>query len=393
MTAAPSSFAVSAPLRPPQVAVLATLAFLLASLSGCFGATIAARDLPAHLMARPIANAQTLDLSKLAGRTSATDRIVPGDVVEVTVAAGLSEDNVYPFKVRVDENGIGQMPHLGELALGGLSLGEAEATIGKAAIDRDIFTAPHVTVLMHEPKMHEIIVVGAVNEPGRIELSAGSADLLQAITAAGSLAENAGTKVDIKIPGKDDTSRRRPLVAQAGGTMGHSSYVPPDVAAFESDIQLAGYELTSTPNGGKLVTVDLASAVQQGKQGPRLPDGAVISIETRDPQPIFVSGLVQKPDRYDYPIGEELRLLEAISMAGDLTNPLANKVYVIRKSQLPNGATEHAVVKVNYQKAKFDPVENLVLMPGDEVSVERTPATIILDVFKTVGFGFTGRAF
>ena len=375
-----------------RVVALGLLTVCVSSLSGCFGKTIRAHELPAYLMARPIDNAQTLDLSKLAGRTEPADRIVAGDVLEVTVAAGLSEEDVYPFKIRVQENGRGKLPHIGELLLAGLEMSQAEAAIGELAIEQGVFTAPHVTVLMLEPKMNEIVVVGAVNEPGPIALRAGSSDLLQAITAAGSLSEEAGTTVDIKLPGARD-GQDGPLVAAAGGGVQQVSYEAASRSAFEDDVRRAGYQLVSLPGGGQSVEVDLASAIRLGKQGPRLPDGAVVSVEKRDPQPIFVSGLVSKPDRYEYPIGEELRLLEAISMAGDLTNQLADKVYVIRKGRSQSGQLEHVVIKTSYQKAKFDPTENIVLMPGDEVSVERTPATMFLDIFKTIGFGFTGRAF
>ena len=369
---------------------LALLGATVAALSGCFGGTISSREIPAHMMARPISNAQTLDLSKLAGRTVSTDRIVPGDVIEVTITAGLAEEDAFPFKVRVNEDGVGRLPHIGSLPLAGLELSEAEAEIGELAIDKGVFNAPHVTVLMEQPKLHRVTVVGAVNEPGLVELRAGSADLLQALTAAGSLSEEAGTRVDIKLPSPTAGQRLgdRPLTAGLHSTQGRDAY-----AQFDSDIQLAGYEVTQTATGSRQVTVELVSAIQQGKQGPRLPDGAVVSVEKRDPQPIFVNGLVAKPNRYDYPIGEELRLLEAISMAGDLSNVLADKVYVIRKAPAANGGTEHAVIKVSYQKAKFDPAENLVLMPGDEISVERTPATLALDIFKNVGFGLSGRAF
>ena len=369
---------------------------MLAAQSGCVGATIRAADLPAHMVARPISNAQTLDLSRLAGQSVANDRIFPGDVLSVTVAAGLGMENVFPLKVRVGEDGFANLPHIGAVPVAGLEFGEAEAAIGRVAIDKRIFTAPHVVVTMHTPKTSEITVVGAVNNPGVKKIPTGSADLLTALTAAGSLNETAGTRVEIKVPAMQQS---QPLVAGLsngdGGvrTAGHSQSMTPDRAAFASDIQLAGYQLTTDASGGQLVSVDLASAIAQGKQGPRLPDGAVVSVETRDPQPIFVNGLVARPDRYEYPVGEELRLLEAISMAGDLRNQLADKVYVIRKSQNAAGQIDHAVIKVSYQKAKFDPTENLVLMPGDEVSVERTPLTVALDVFKTVGFSLSGRAF
>ena len=83
-------------------------------------------------------------------------------------------------------------------------------------------------------------------------------------------------------------------------------------------------------------------------------------------------------------------MLDIIGMAGGMTSPVANKIYVIRR--IP-GEPEAQVIKVSYQKAKRDRNENIRLASGDVVSVERTPLTIMFDAFdRFVNFGVGATA-
>jgi polysaccharide export outer membrane protein len=138
------------------------------------------------------------------------------------------------------------------------------------------------------------------------------------------------------------------------------------------------------------VTVNLATISDSGSTNYRLDDGAVVSVETRDPAPLHVLGLVTKPDAYEYPIGENLRVLGALAMAGGRSNPVANRVLVIRPDPLTG---EQAVIQVNYNRAKDDLNENMLLRPGDTVIVDQTATTIFLDTIRTVGFTIGGSVF
>src|SRR5690606_24699589 len=97
--------------------------------------------------------------------------------------------------------------------------------------------------------------------------------------------------------------------------------------------------------------------------GYQLPDGAIVNVQRQDLEPIYVYGLVRKPGEYDYPVGQEMRLTSAIALAGDISNPLADEVYVIRK--IP-GRKEPVVIDLSLKKAKErGELENLLLKPGD----------------------------
>jgi protein involved in polysaccharide export with SLBB domain len=88
-----------------------------------------------------------------------------------------------------------------------------------------------------------------------------------------------------------------------------------------------------------------------------------------------------------------VRVLDAIAMAGGVSSPVADKVYVIRHI---DGELEPAVIQVSIAKAKRSGDENMLLTTGDLVSVESTIATQSLDTLSTffrVGLSMGGSMF
>ncbi|MCA9061417.1 MAG: hypothetical protein KDA96_00080, partial [Planctomycetaceae bacterium] len=106
-----------------------------------------------------------------------------------------------------------------------------------------------------------------------------------------------------------------------------------------------------------------------------------------DPPPIYVTGLVYNNGPVEYPVGKTLRVLDAVSLAGGLRNQLADKIYVIRKVA---GSDDPAVIQVSHQRAKHHGEENIVLAPGDVVSIEQTAATVFLDMFQIIRLSISG---
>ena len=86
-------------------------------------------------------------------------------------------------------------------------------------------------------------------------------------------------------------------------------------------------------------------------------------------------------------------MLDAIALAGGSTSIVADKVYVIRPVK---GRPQPLVIQASMQRAKHDGQENLILMEGDLVSIEQTPATAVLDSMTKLfhlTFGVTGTNF
>ena len=352
-------------------------------LTGCSNVkSFQADKLPVHLQAPPLANAQTIDLTKMAASTASTDIIGEGDVIEVSISAGLSSNDTTTFPVRVAENGTAQLPIIGPVNLKGADLEEAEAIIMGVCVDKGLYRSPHVTVTMKRPKMNYVTVLGAVEKPGTYKLRANQSDVLQAIVAAGSLSEDAGTFVQIRQPGVDGfKAQGRSMIASQPGDQKDGQ---------NGLIQQASNELQAQTSGASAVRINLASAAVENPNALKLQDGGVIMVERRDPKPIHVLGLVRKPDRYEFPISEDLRLLDAIALASGTNNPFADKVFIIRNN--PAGG-EPILIEGSIKKAKRNGKADLRLSPGDIVTVERTASTSLFDAVRIIGFNIGARIY
>lgn len=327
-----------------------------------------ARELPANLQAAHIENPKTLDLIRLANGTYNNELIAADDVLEVNIIAGLNpKDNPPSMQPRVSKNGEISLPEVGDVNVAGLDLESAESAIATACVQRQIYRRPHVTVSMKRQATNRVMVAGAVKNPNYYNLPRGSSDLLSALVVAGGLADDAGTNVDVRNASGGAIQPDR--IAQGFGAagdvvnVGHSQSLP-----------------TGLRSGPTSFRLDLVSATKNGQASPQLGDGSIVTVERRDPESIQVLGLVNKPGEIKYPIGTEMRLLDAISQAGWTNNQGANKVYIIRNNP------RQFVIQASLRDAKRDPAENLRLAPGDVVSVEQTPTTVMIDALKVIRF-------
>lgn len=355
-------------------------------LSGCAGGkAYTVKSLPQRWHARPTANVRTVGLTKLANDTTPIDQIVPGDVVEVSVAVGFSSDDSAQFAVRVNDDGRATIPDVGSVALAGLTLQEAEFAVRNACVQRKIYRNPHVAVTFKHRKMMQVVVVGGVEKEGTYMLPVGSAGLLQAISQAGGFTEEAGTNVEIRYPGRT-VSESEKMIAQAAGTEGSG---PPQVPGIDPASPI-GRPLPVRTEGARTVQVNLATLSNGDSQDLRLSDGAVVMVERLDPPPLQVIGLVKEPQQVKFPVGKDVHLLDALAMAGGQNSLVADKVYVIRRRP---EEPEPALIEVSMRQAKRNGAHNLLLEPGDTVSVEQTPATVLLEVIRTIGFNINAYAF
>ena len=338
-------------------------------LTGCVSSDlIPASEVPGNLQAIHIENPKTLEFGRLANGNYNNDLIAADDVLEVNVLAGLNpKDNPPTMQPRVSKNGMISLPEVGDVNVAGLDLESAESAIATACVQRQIYRRPHVTVSMKRQATNRVMVAGAVKNQGYYNLPRGSSDMLSAIVAAGGLADDAGTNVEVRNPSSGVVRSDR--IAQDPGS--------------PSDMRNVGYSQslpTGQRSGPTTFKVDLVSATKNGQSAALLGDGSIVTVERRDPESIQVLGLVQKPGEIKYPIGTDLRLLDAISQAGWTSNQGANKVYIIRNNP------RQAVIEASIREAKRNVDENIRLSPGDVVSVEQTPTTVMIDTLKLIRF-------
>jgi polysaccharide biosynthesis/export protein len=323
-------------------------------LAGCSQNQFSATKLPLEYTAPPNENMEEIDLSRLKHWSTNSELIDRGDVLDVTMMTNYSTLTATTAPVRVADNGMGDIPLIGPVALAGLEIEAAEAAIGAAAVARGIFQKPNITVTMRRQRSNRITVIGAVKQPGAYNLPRGSSSLLAAIVAAGGLTDDGGPEIEI---------RRSLAVLQP----------PPP---------------PGTPFPPLVVPVNIAKAAQEDDRNHCVGDGDVVVVHRRAPKPLYVIGLVQKPGEYRLPPNQTLQLLDALALAGERSTPLADKVLVIRHVPCRE---QPVLIVASVHEAKHNGNANLRLAPGDIVSVEDTPLTLIARVLaETVRFTVGG---
>lgn len=351
-------------------------AVFLVILTGCQTANhFTAENLPRNLQAPKQVNAQELDLSDFATASSSSDEIVPGDILEVAISASLNQDDQTMIPVSVQDDGTATLPEIGTIKLAGYEPQAAEAMIRREAVARQLYHNPTVTVSFKHKKVNKVRVLGGVNEPGTYELPPGSSDIVAAIAAAGGLSESAGENVDVRNPRGSSTPRRNTVVD-------NSSLKPYSVISDSKEVAVQPASFR----------VNLASASTSETNGYYVNNGGVVMVEKRNPAPINVQGLVKKPDIYDFPIGKDVTVLSAISMAGGTSNPFADKIFIVRQTDHSNN--EPAVIQVSLRKARRSgrKISNPRLQPGDTVFVEQTPQTVVFEALQLIRIGVSGTA-
>lgn len=337
---------------------------------GCAGRVVRARRLPAQWQAAHVSNARIVDLGRLSTPTTSSTVIEPEDVVDVSINSGIdpgAQAAVVP--VRVGPDGKASLSLIGTVEVAGLEPHAAEQEIAKAAIDRGIYRVPQVTVTIRKKATNRITVIGAVEKPGVIEVPRGQSTLLTALVSAGALSKNAGTKVEVR--------RNSEPLAKSNATAGGVQLAAAEHTGEVSDEAVP----QAIPVSSETITVDLASLDDSGSQNVALADGDVVRVEARDPLPINVIGLVRKPGQYEVPVNKAIHVLDALALAGERSNPWADKVIIKRHVR---GQSEPIVIQTSISMAKRDNASNVRLAPGDAVSIEETPQTVTYNVLSSV---------
>src|SRR5712664_3172945 len=145
------------------------------------------------------------------GTSSPPDLLIgAGDLLEVSLY-GMPD---FKTDVRVDSGGEISLPMLGTVAVGSLSIEQAQALIERKLSQKGLFNDPHVTVFEKEYATQGISVLGEVQRPGIYPLL-GSRKLYDVISAAGGTTPKAGRYVLITRRNDPQHSVRVPLLTGA----------------------------------------------------------------------------------------------------------------------------------------------------------------------------------
>ncbi len=246
-----------------------------------------------------------------AGPEDSTYTLRPNDTIRLAVY----EEPDLSVQVRILKTGQASFPLIGSVEIGGLSVVAAAAKI-RELYAKDYLVDPKLTLTVDEYATEFISVIGAVKNPGQIPMPvSGRLDLASAMATAGGLAENADAN-GIQL-------------VRASGTT--SNFSMSSIGGGSGRIQL---------EAGDRVIVNQSAFV--GKS-------------------MSVLGQVAKPGPVAFPLNGRLDLVNAIAMAGGLTE-LANpkKVSINRKG---------TVTIVDFKTISQRGDRPFLLQPDDVVTV------------------------
>lgn len=319
-------------------------------------------DLPAELFASRSQLPFAADLSNSVVRTT-LNAIEPGDTVEVALLNNASFDGMSSITTSVALDGTVVLPALGKVSLTGVPLHSASEAVIRTSSTANQLSSQSLHITLKAPRQNRVTVLGAVAHPGVYLLPRNESDLVAALAVAGGLNRGAGRKVIIQGPTSPNLSTSVP-------------------AASSPAVDLSGASMPgsfSNPLMPGRRTIDLTDT--SALQPTAIADGEVVIVEQSEVPSVLIIGTVGKPGRYEFPADGTLTALDAISTAQGIPNKVVDTVVVCR--QVPN-QDEKALIQISLRAATRNPEDDLLLMPGDIVSVEPTAKSLMRDTFKYV---------
>ena len=385
------------------------------ALTGCMSwrsGTIATSELQPQLQAKAPSPISALQLANLGAPVTSRVVIGPGDLLDISVSNLAGENQGYPVPVRVGDDGCVQLPLVGPIIVNNLTLPEAEQTIFVQYSCQGILKRPQVVVSLRETHKVRVYVLGGVKNPGMYELNGKEADLLSALVSAGGLLPDASSAVDIRrrvvvqptraptdqlhTAGNQVTPTSLQRASPAAETTGTSQATAQNSSPYSAQPAVGPVQpsvaLRTQTADATLIHMDLTNEKDKLTiaGGLSLRNGDVISVGQQRISPIYVVGMVNRPGEFPLPPDRAIRVLEAIGLAGGVDRAsLPDKAVVMR--QRPD-QSDVVTIRIDLDKAKRNIGENIILMPGDLVSVEETAMSYARSIFRgafRLGLGAT----
>ncbi len=145
---------------------------------------------------------QASSLKHRTATAAANVMAAPEDIIKARIAPGyLLQMDVYDtpemnIELRVDQAGTIRVPLAGAIVVAGQTLQEAQATIEREFVNRQILKNPQVTLNLLQYASESATVLGEVQSPGRVQLLT-PRQLGDVLAAAGGVTFSAGPDVDV----------------------------------------------------------------------------------------------------------------------------------------------------------------------------------------------------
>jgi polysaccharide export outer membrane protein len=246
-------------------------------------------------------------------------RIGPKDLIEVRVF----EEPQLNIERRVSEDGLISLPLIGDFSVSELTAPQVAVKL-KALLETCCLTRASVEIQVREFRSKPISVIGAVKQPGPLAFS-GRWTLLEAITAAGGLADGHGNDI---------------------------------------------YVLRRAENGlSDQIAISVADLFQKGDPAANIPIFAndMINIPATVNLTIYCLGEVAHPGAVVFQSNERITILAAIARAGGLSDRASNSLIIKRQ----HGGVDQEL-KVDYRAIVRGKAPDVPLEEGDVIVVKES---------------------
>jgi polysaccharide export outer membrane protein len=248
-------------------------------------------------------------------------KLAGGDKIRISVF----QNPDLTLETRVSESGGITFPLIGAVQVGGLTTFAAEQTVAEKLRSGNFVKKPQVNIVLLEVRGSQVTVLGLVKEPGRFPLEASQARLSDMIALAGGVTESAGGGT-----------------AYVTGTRGGKP--------FRQKIDIPALFTSGSPD------LDI-----------QLQNGAAVYVAAGNL--VSVLGQVKQAGRYPLQ-GDGMRLSEVLTLAGGVTETASDTAIVsgTRDGQPFRKEIDLASILLN-----GNPEENITIVSGDEVYIDRAP--------------------
>jgi len=254
------------------------------------------------------------------------------DVLDVSVF----EAQELNREVRVSASGEISLPLLGGVRAAGLTPRELEKSL-EQLLRQKYMKDPHIGVFVREMQSHAVSVMGAVRKPGTFQIS-GSKTLLEILSLAEGLAEDAGEEVTIL---------RGAAQNKAAASISEN---PNEVSGSSPAMQLREPETTAAGEASKdktavvfenVVQVNLKDLLDSTDptHNPAVYPGDIVKVARAGI--VYVMGAVQRPGGFAMKTNERISVLQALALSEGLTKTAAKgSARIIRTSERNGARTE-----------------------------------------------------
>lgn len=313
------------------------LVLALIFLTGCSTSEVAKVNNVAHIqwssytdkMSRVIAKESQRNLHK----RKEDYKLGPDDIIEVSIFEWEVSNENKKVEVRVSEEGTIILPLLGVFHVSSKSIQHTIGAIEQRLKERKILSVPQVSVRIKEFRSKKISIVGAVKDPGLFYLRRNVTTLLDVLSLAGGVRDDAGYII---------------------------------------------YVLKKTPKDKKQkITIDMYELIELGnlELNVVLEHNDVVYVPKA--QEFAVSGFVNKAD--SFPIKKPTTVLDAVAMAGGLNEEQASPEYCLLKRRDKNGNEE--IVQVDLLAIAERRKPNIFLKANDVLIVRQTTVKYVYNQF------------